>query len=266
MRPIDFAVDFTLERQHTFRMRRIGGFFTDIYEIHVDEVLLLQARVTAFDVAAHSQEFVLDGRECEIRWKGAGGDPEYVAVLSEGRVLALYGHEKFIRELSGSGEAGESAEAIERVKLVKVTPNARSREIVGTEQVSIDNRNGSDSVTRRTQVSKTIEKTLKTSMQRSVDGSISANIFSVVEAQLAQKLTWDSSHQVGETITRSEEVELVVGGGEAVVYELTWMVESERGEAEFQLGGSRQVVSYEARYGLEMSVKARDVDVSSGNR
>ena len=257
MHPIDFAVDFTLEGHHAFRMRRIPGFFTDIYEIYIDEHRQVQARVSGFDSSAHSQKFVLDGRECEIRWQQGSGDPKYVAVLSEGRVLALYGDEKHRREISDSAEGGGPAEAIERVKLVKVTPKARSRETVGSEEVSIDNRSGSDSVTRRTQVSKTIEKTLTTSMQRSVDGSISANIFSVVEAQLAQQLTWDSSHQVGETITSSEEVELSGKGGEAVVYELTWTVERERGEAEFQLGGSRHVVSYEARYGLQMSITSR---------
>ena len=117
-------------------------------------------------------------------------------------------------------------------------------------------------MTRRTQVSKTIEQTLTTSLQRSVDGSVSVSVLKVVEAQLAQKLTWDSSHQVGETITSSEEVELSVKGGEAVIYELTWTVECDRGEAEFQVGGSRQVVSYEARYGIEMSIKSRSVETA----
>lgn len=258
MHPIDFSVDFTLERQHTFRMRRIPGFFTDIYEIYVDENQLVQARMSGFNFAVHSQKFNLDDVACEIRWQqGAYGDPEYVAVMAEGRVVALYGDEKHRLALADSGEAGGATELIERVKLVKVTPSVRSREIVGTEQVSIDNRSGSDSVTRRTQVSKTIQKTLTTSVQRSVDGSISANVVKVVEAQLAQKLTWESSHQVGETITSSEEVVLVVAGGKAVVYDLTWTVECERGEAEFQLGGSRHVLSYEARYHLEMSITSR---------
>jgi hypothetical protein len=258
LRPIDFAVDFTLERQHTFRMRRIAGFLTDIYEIYVDEERLVQARVGGFDLVVHSQQFNLDDRACEIRWQqGFGGDPKYVALLSEGRVVAFYGNERHRREIADSGEAEESAGNIERVTLIRVTRNARSREVVGTERVSIDNRSGSDSVTRRTQVSKTIEQTLTTSVQRSVEGSISASIYSVIEGQLAQKLTWDSSHQVGETMTSSEEVELTVKGGAAVVYELTWTVECERGEAEFRLGGSRHVVSYEARYGLEMSIKSR---------
>lgn len=258
MHPIDFAVDFTLERQHTFRLRRIAGFVTDIYEIHVDEDLLVQARMSGFDTVPHSHKFVLDGRACEIRWQNGfwEGDPKYVAVLCEGEVVALYGDEKHRREVADSGKAGESAETIERVKLVKVTPDAQSREVVGIEQVSIDNRRGNESVTQRTQVSKTIEKTLTTSMQRSVDGSISASIFSVVKGQLAQKLTWDSNHQVGETITKSQEVELKAKPGEAVVYELTWTVRCDRGEAEFQLGGSRHVVSYEARHGLEMSINA----------
>ena len=259
--PIDFAVDFTLERQHTFRMRRISGLVSDIYEIYVDEHLQVQARVGIFDSAVHSQKFVLDGMECEIRWQGGwlSGDPKHVAVLSEGRVLALYGEEQNRGEVSDSSEGSGSAEAIERVKLVKVTPNARSRETVGSEQVRIDNRSGSDSVSRRTHVSKTIEKTLTTSKQRSVDASISAKVLSVVEAQLAQTLTWDSSHQIGEAITSSEEVELSVKGGDAVVYELTWTMECESGEAEFKIGGSRHVVSYEARYGLEMSITSRSV-------
>lgn len=264
MRPIDFAVDFELEQQHTFRMRRIPGFISDIYEIYVDENRIVQARMSGFDLKVHSQNFVLDDRSCEIRWQqGRGGDPKYVALLGEGDVVALYADEKHRSEIAESFTAGESAEIMERVKLVKVTAGSRTREVVGAEQVRIDNRNGSDSVTRRTQVSKTVERTLTTSVQRSAEGSISANIMSVIQGQLAQKLTWDSSHQVGETITSSEEVELVVKGGEAVVYELTWTVECERGKANVQLGGVRHVVSYEARYGLEMSIQSHPVDVST---
>ena len=87
MRPIDFAVDFELEQQHTFRMRRIPGFISDIYEIYVDENRIVQARMSGFDLKVHSQNFVLDDRSCEIRWQqGRGGDPKYVALLGEGDV------------------------------------------------------------------------------------------------------------------------------------------------------------------------------------
>lgn len=104
-----YTSDITLNRPHTISIVTIPGFFRDKIQLTVDGVIEFMGTAISYPIYPFKttglQKLLIDGEEAILRWRWSRvwGDPEYILLEWNGRLIAQVGRKKAIKKLGLSG-------------------------------------------------------------------------------------------------------------------------------------------------------------------
>ena len=98
LKTIDYITEFRLTETHEVRFLSLGGFFTDTFEVYIDGHKVLGKRISWLDIKQQfwlqTCEFYFEGHPAKIlwQWNWRNGDPLYIALSVDNRIVAEYGN------------------------------------------------------------------------------------------------------------------------------------------------------------------------------
>jgi len=261
LKAIEYVTTFQLEGEHTFSFRRLAGWFVDTLELFVDGHQVLTTQMSALTRKTYKHQSTVEGRLIEIVWKwGFSGDPLFIALVHEGRLLAVYGDQKALAKRLPL-VTDESFAGSERIVSVQVerdeVDEIRSVEVT-QDEFPLDNSSGSDVLSVEYEVSKSLSASVTVTGKEQIEAHIKGGLFSVLESQLAAHLSRVTAHTIGETTMRRQHLKFSVRPGEAVIYTVTWKANTRTGACYFRLGGRSLRVPYAVSYGLSFEIGSRE--------
>jgi hypothetical protein len=132
-------------------------------------------------------------------------------------------------------------------------------EVIGVEEYPLDNRFGDLALTTDRQISKasTNECSVETTSQ--VNANVSAELLSVIKAEIAGQLSKQTGAKVGETVTESQTLHLSVGPKAAGLYRVLWKRRVRAGQRVYQVETGEIAVPYRMTYGLSCEVRSQEL-------
>ena len=259
---IDYVAEFELGGPHEVRFRRLTHFpyITDIFETYIDGARKFTRPISSFDptqLRPQKHNLYIEGHRAAIlwRWGAFTGDPVYMALLVEKRLVAKYGKTAEIAK-GGYLEVAynDMPSDLTKVQTVKEVRATNSIEELGSEEFPLDNQAGSDTLSVEHEVTKTISTTLLTESATQVQAKLGAKLLSVVETQISAKLSEKLGHAIGESVTRRQRLQFAVKPGERVLYVVRWRTTVRRGVFEVLIDNRKTHINFEARFGLSFEV------------
>lgn len=258
---IDYVVDFELMRPHTARFRRLTRFpyTTDTLDVYIDRSQILRTQISSFsweDQSAKKFEFYLDGQPSKIFWKWSifTGDPKYIAVVSQNRLLAVYGKMPSFQKFGLSGNDNSSSSKITNVQILREELESESFETVGEDEFPLDNKAGSDVLSVEHEVSKTLTNTFSTEINSQLQAQFSISILDVVKSQISGQLSQNLGQSIGESITKKQKLSFSVKPGHSVSYLVRWRAKVRKGQFKVVIGSTEYKIPFEARLGLFVEI------------
>jgi len=259
---IDYVALFEMAEPHEVRFRRLCPFpyITDIFETYLDGHQISARSISLFDLRQlrhQKHQFYIEGRPAAVLWQWSGftGDPRYMALSVDQRLVAKYGKTNALAKRGYLEPAEKDAPvALTKIRAVKELRASNSVEEIGSEEFPLDNRAGSDTLSVEHEVTKTITTTLSTESGVQYQAKLGAKFLSVVESQISAQLSEKYGHAVGESITRRQRLQFAVKPGERVRYVVRWRTTVRRGEYQVHVDAERIDVQFEARFGLSFEV------------
>lgn len=129
-------------------------------------------------------------------------------------------------------------------------------EIVGTEELPLDNQNGSDDLTVEHEFSKTTSSEISVEITQQLQGKIGLDLLKLLKVEVAALLSRQVGYNNGESTTRRYTSRFSVKPGDFVIYTVVWKRKIRSGKYEILAGNQRVVVPFKACFGLEYLVTA----------
>ena len=100
LKNVEYACDVSLRDSHAVSFITRWGWFSDSLEILVDDEAMLKTR-SGWGRWSGSHGFLLDDQPVEARWRWSFwmGNPIYIILVNQGRIVAQYGNRKVIERL-----------------------------------------------------------------------------------------------------------------------------------------------------------------------
>ena len=106
----------------------------------------------------------MGNRPIEVLWKWNSytGDPKYIVLVSEGKILARYGSERAIRKLRlDQQQQPEEPVELTSVRIAEEQSEIEDSEIVSREEYPLDNRAGAGKLEVEYEITKTVNNELR---------------------------------------------------------------------------------------------------------
>lgn len=129
-------------------------------------------------------------------------------------------------------------------------------EIVGTEELPLDNRYGSDNLTVEHEFSKTVTSEISVEITQQLQGKIGLDLLKLLKVEVAALLSRQIGYNNGEPTTRRYTSRFNVKRGDLVIYTIVWKRKIHSGKYEILAGNQSVVLPFNARFGLEYEVTA----------
>lgn len=141
------------------------------------------------------------------------------------------------------------------IKFIKDNLIMENDIISGTEEIPLDNINGTEKIVSEHEVSKTVQNTIKISNTKDLHGRIKTNLWTLLETEIKKNITRSTGIEFGETITKTTRVTVIAPPGKSVKYVIEWKQKFREGNALISIGKKQLQVPYETNYGLSHSTK-----------
>lgn len=150
-----------------------------------------------------------------------------------------------------------SPEPAPAFKILEESDVREHTEIVGTEELPLDNRRGSDVLTVEHEFSKTVTNEISVEIERQGQVGIKLDLLGLLKVEVAALLSRQLGYKNGESTTRRHTSRFTVSPGDSVIYEIVWKRKTRTGKYEILAGNQRVTVPFNARFGLQYEVKAK---------
>ena len=259
----------TFKESHIIRVLNTGGVFTDRFEVFVDDVKILTRLVHSAEanenLHSESHKLTLENHLLEIRWlfEVTGPlspyKPTSVVLLEGAKILAQYGTTKAIEVPTVQGLHKTAVQSKDEVQLDGPLNITESIEIIDIDEFPMDNRHGTDVVVIQREISKTVINEVELQTTAEVSGEITADILTAVALKIAGKLSKQTKHTFGETVTLRDTLTFTVQPGKFVIYTIVWKRKVQKGEYAVAINQLSKSLPYSAYFDLSYDIKSKKV-------
>lgn len=128
--------------------------------------------------------------------------------------------------------------------------------IVGTEEMPLDNRQGSHDLTIEHEFSKMVSNQLSVKTSGEINLKVGFDLLALKNEILA-KLSREIGNNLEETVTRRCKLTFVVKPKDFIIYKIIWKQKRFIGDYEIMFNNQRQLIPFEASFGLEYEISSR---------
>ena len=129
-----------------------------------------------------------------------------------------------------------------------------SPEVVGTEEITLDNSFGEADLSMEKVLSRETTNEFSVEQSGEATASVSADVFSVVKAELGMQLSRKTGQTAGQKVTESQTFRLTAKARERVTYRVVWKRTVRTGIYRYSINGVPASVAYRLNYGLSSEV------------
>ncbi|MBF0255932.1 MAG: hypothetical protein HQL47_05600 [Gammaproteobacteria bacterium] len=156
---------------------------------------------------------------------------------------------------------GKSRAEQPQIEGIELEQGADTSVIVTTEEIPLDNREGSDVMSSEHEFSCCAGNELSLHRSSETEYMLEQKIFGLLEAGIAKSLRKGMGFEVNERVSRSVKIRFNVASGSQNRYRIVWKQQRRKGSLVFRQAGQRLRLPFEITYGLSHEVESLPIPI-----